>query len=107
MKLEADLEYRFPIFWKFKGAAFAEAGNVWNIQGGTPETSFDAQNLFKSLAVDWGVGLRLDLDFILVRLDLGIQLYNPARDEGSRWMAPKIWFKTGNFALHFGVGYPF
>lgn len=108
MKLEADIEYRFPLIWKFKGALFAETGNVWNLQDSTDKTSeLRLENFYESLAVDWGVGLRLDLDFILVRLDMGMKVYEPSRKAGARWVAPRTWLNQGNFAVHFGVGYPF
>lgn len=107
MKLEADVEYRFPVFWKIRGALFAEAGNVWDLKGSDATSMFKMENFYESLAADWGVGVRLDLDFILVRLDLGMQLYNPSLSQGSRWLGPKQWFGEDRYAIHFGVGYPF
>ena len=98
LKLEADLEYRFPAFWKLEGALFAEAGNVWTM-GTTPIT-------WSSLAADWGIGLRVNLDFILIRLDAGFRIHDPARAEGDRWVQPRDWLH-GSSAIHFGVGYPF
>ena len=97
-KLEADLEYRFPAFWKLEGALFAEAGNVWEM-GTTPIT-------WDSVAADWGVGVRVNLDFILIRLDAGFRIHDPARAEGDRWVQPRDWLH-GSSAIHFGVGYPF
>lgn len=98
LKLEADLEYRFPAFWKLEGALFAEAGNVWEM-GTTPIT-------WDSVAADWGVGVRVNLDFILIRLDAGFRIHDPARAEGDRWVQPRDWLH-GSSAIHFGVGYPF
>ncbi len=98
LKLEADLEYRFPAFWKLEGALFAEAGNVWKM-GTTPI-------VWSSLAADWGIGLRVNLDFILIRLDAGFRIHDPARPEGERWVQPRDWLH-GSSAIHFGVGYPF
>lgn len=98
LKLEADLEYRFPAFWKLEGALFAEAGNVWEM-GTTPVT-------WGSVAADWGVGVRVNLDFILIRLDAGFRIHDPARAEGDRWVQPRDWLH-GSSAIHFGVGYPF
>ena len=98
LKLEADLEYRFPAFWKLEGALFAEAGNVWEM-GSTPIT-------WDSIAADWGIGLRVNLDFILIRLDAGFRIHDPARAEGDRWVQPRDWLH-GSSAIHFGVGYPF
>ncbi|MCR4859751.1 MAG: BamA/TamA family outer membrane protein [Bacteroidales bacterium] len=104
LKLEADLEYRFPMFWKLEGALFAETGNVWEMGSDDPETAVDLPG---SLAADWGLGLRVNLNFILLRLDAGFRIHDPARTAGSRWVGPKGWFTEGATALHFGVGYPF
>ena len=109
MKLEVNAEYRFPIIWKLEGALFADAGNIWNIprEDANDESTFHFSTLPESFALDWGPGIRLNLDFILLRLDLGFRLHDPARDEGDRWLGPAQWFKKGNLAVHFGVGYPF
>ena len=99
IKLEADLEYRFDMFWKLEGAVFAEVGNVWRLDM--------MRNFFESLAGDWGVGLRVNLDFILLRIDAGFKVHDPARPEGSRWLRPAEWVGRDGYAIHFGVGYPF
>ena len=101
LKFELDAEMRFRLFWKLEGALFAEAGNVWRM---------DALSgpFLKSIAADWGAGIRGNLDFILLRLDFGVKMHEPSRPEGSRWIGPSQWFKGGdNHAIHFGVGYPF
>lgn len=110
MHLEANMEFRFPMFSKLQGAVFMDAGNVWNIGGADvdgesrdPRGLFSFRNLAKSTALDFGLGLRLDFDLILVRFDLGLQLYDPSVQE---WMGMNDWF-TGKSALHFGIGYPF
>lgn len=100
LKFEADLEYRFKMFWKVEGALFAEAGNVWEMRLGLPDFA-------ASIAGDCGLGLRVNLDFILVRLDAGFKVREPSRDPGSRWISPAGWFKSDGYAIHFGVGYPF
>lgn len=101
VKLEFDLEYRFKMFWKLEGALFAEAGNVWILD--------DIKDYFDptSIAADWGLGLRLNLDFILIRVDAGFKLHDPSRDPGSKWLTPRQWFSNNGSAVHFGVGYPF
>ena len=109
MKLEANIEYRFDMFWKFAGAVFVDAGNVWALKAdGTEEgqkSLFRWQDFGKSIALNWGVGLRLDFGFMLLRLDLGMKIHDPARD--NRWVNPIKWLNKDNYALHFGVGYPF
>lgn len=104
VKLEADLEYRARLFWKLESAVFAETGNVWTLAG---DNIFRFSDFYKSLAADWGVGLRLNLDFIVLRIDFGMKVHDPSRDDGERWRGPDKWFKNDGFAFHFGVGYPF
>ena len=109
MKLEANVEYRFDIVWKLAGAVFVDAGNVWTLQdnGGERdnESLFRISTFGKSIAADWGYGLRLNFGFLLLRLDMGHKIHDPARE--NRWVNPGKWFKRDNYALHFGVGYPF
>ena len=104
-KMEANVEYRFPIFWKLEGALFVDAGNIWGLRKGvgTERTNFS----FDSIAADWGMGIRVNLDFILVRIDMGTKVYEPCRPADERLIGPAEWLKRGNFAIHFGVGYPF
>ena len=104
LKLEANLEFRAPLFWKVEGALFADAGNIWSINGAAPA---EERFALSSIAGDWGLGLRLNLDFILVRVDMGMRVHDPARAEGDRWLGPAQWLRRGNYAVHFGVGYPF
>ena len=104
-KMEANFEYRFPIVWKLEGALFADAGNVWNLR--LAEYMEGSNFSFDTIAADWGLGIRVNLDFILVRIDLGAKIYEPCRPAGERLIGPDQWLKSGNFALHFGVGYPF
>ena len=103
-KMEANVEYRFPIVWKLEGAAFVDVGNIWELR---PEYMEGSAFSFDTIAGDWGLGVRVNLDFILVRIDLGAKVYEPCRTPGSRWIGPADWLKSGNYALHFGVGYPF
>ena len=104
VKLEANVEYRFTLAGKLEGALFYDLGNVWTIDNETvPEGNF-GKDFYKSLAMDWGVGLRFKLSFLVARLDMGLKLYEPSAD---LWRGPSLWFKNDGFALHFGVGYPF
>ena len=107
VRLEANLEFRFPIWWIFNAAVFVDAGNVWYLrdtEDNNPEEVFHFDNFYRQLGLNTGVGLRIDVTFIVLRLDLGIQLHNPGRPEGERWIHN---FKWKNMALNFGVGYPF
>lgn len=102
MKLEANMEYRFGLFWKIAGALFIDAGNVWTLQ---PDAVLD--NFTESIAADWGTGIRVDMDFIVLRIDMGMRLHDPARAAGERWLKPSQWLHRNGYAIHFGVGYPF
>ena len=106
MKLEANLEYRFKMFWMVEGALFADAGNIWTLrnEAGREEGLFRFRDFYKSIAINWGVGARLNLDFVILRLDLGIVARDPYM---KRWIGPKDWFKKDTYSLQFGVGYPF
>lgn len=112
MKLEANAEFRFPLFWKLNGATFIDAGNVWTLQESKTMDrgslgKLKAGTFLKSIAADFGIGVRVDLSFILLRIDMGMQVHDPSQGEGERWLAPDQWLKKGNYAFHFGVGYPF
>ena len=108
MKLEANLEFRFPIWGIFQGATFFDVGNIWYIKRKGveyPEGSvFSAKNFYKQLAFNTGIGLRLDIQFAILRLDWGIRLHDPNQPAGQRWIHN---FKWKNTSLNFGVGYPF
>lgn len=96
MKLEADIEYRFPIVWMLEGALFAEAGNIWDTHSGVD---------LGAIAADYGLGLRLNMNILLIRIDMGVRLRDPSAD--TKWLTPVDAAKNGGIALHFGVGYPF
>ena len=108
MRLEANLEFRFPIWGMFNGATFLDLGNVWylgNDRSDVPSSGvFNWNNFYKQLGFNTGVGLRVDITFVILRLDWGVQLHNPNLPEGQRWVDGLRWRNT---ALNFGVGYPF
>ncbi len=109
MKLEANLELRFPIWGMIHGATFLDAGNIWYLKDseGIYDSSsiFSGSEFYKQLGFNTGVGIRIDIQFAVLRLDWGIQIHNPNMAEGSRWVIKD--FKFENSALNFGVGYPF
>ena len=108
MKLEANLEFRFPIWGMFHGATFLDLGNIWYMgHNGVeyPDSSvFHFKDFYKQLGFNTGIGIRLDIKFAILRLDWGIQLHNPNKPVGERWIHN---FKWKNTSLNFGVGYPF
>lgn len=109
MKLEANLEFRFPVWDNFHGATFFDLGNIWYLKDseGVYDSSalFDKDTFYKQLGFNTGVGIRLDIQFAVLRLDWGIQLHNPNKVEGERWVIKN--FDLSNTSLNFGVGYPF
>lgn len=108
MKLEFNAEYRFRMFWKVEGAVFTDIGNIWSLrrEAEIDDTGiFTFKNFGRSIAADWGAGVRLNLGFLLLRVDLGMKVHDPSRTQA--WVNPGQWLKKGNYTLHFGVGYPF
>ena len=112
-KLEAQTELRFPIIGYFKGAVFADAGNIWSknslIFG--EDARFNKQ-FMQDIAVDAGIGLRVDIRVLILRLDVGIPLRKPWLPRGSEWVVDKIDFgnstwRRENIVLNIGIGYPF
>ena len=109
IKLDASIEYRSKLFWKFQGAAFIDAGNIWTIRdyANQPGGVFKFNKFYKQIAVAYGLGLRLDLDFFVLRFDGGMKAINPAYESGKqRWPIIHPDFSR-DFAFHFAVGYPF
>lgn len=107
IKLEANVEYRFPIFGELYGATFLDAGNVWLMRKdeSRPGGELTLKNFAKSIALNTGVGVRYDLTFLVIRLDMGIALHVPYETGKSGYYnIPK--FKDG-LGLHFAIGYPF
>ncbi len=108
VKLEANLELRFPLVRAVGGALFFDAGNIWFMRskpGEYPdEAVFRAGRFLRQLGLDGGVGVRVDIGVVVLRLDWGIQLHTPGAPAGERWIHN---FKWANTALSFGVGHPF
>ena len=139
VKLEANVELRFPIVWKLYGAAFVDAGNVWNWYSTAdlfkaagyedyltrleiPETLYDGlynnPEIAKQIALGTGAGLRLDLDGLVIRLDLGVGIHAPYQtfkyDKDGKTDTTKPITNYFNIPsaldalrLNFGIGYPF
>ena len=108
IKLDLNVEYRTHLFWKLNGAAFIDAGNVWTLKSRyTDDTGQFAFNRFyKEIAVSYGLGVRFDLDFLILRFDGGMKAINPMESGADRFPVIKPDFSR-DFAFHFAVGYPF
>ncbi len=107
IKLQFNLEYRFNLFGSLYGATFIDAGNVWALRddGYRHGAQFKFKNALKEMALGTGVGIRYDLDFLVLRLDWGIGLHVPYETGKSGFYnIPK--FKDGQ-AIHLAIGYPF
>lgn len=134
LKLEFNLEYRFNMFWKLNGALFLDGGNVWTVEadpsrcgsqflfsgrevsgcGTESETRF-VNPFYKQIALGSGFGLRLDLSFFVLRLDLGLPIRNPFPRTGNPlnaraadyWIDPTRGVFLQNINYNIGLGYPF
>lgn len=106
-KLELNTEMRFPIFSRLKGAAFIDAGNVWTKDAILYGKDAQFTNKFLSdLAVDAGIGFRLDITFLLIRVDLGIPLRVPYNQRGQEWII-KDTHPFNSIIYNIAIGYPF
>jgi hypothetical protein len=108
IKLNFNIEYRTRFFWKFEAAAFIDAGNIWTIKDyqGQEGGVFRFDSFYKQIAVGYGLGLRLDFDFFLLRFDSGWKVHDPGQTGSERWAILNPNFRD-NWAWHFAVGYPF
>lgn len=105
-KLTFNLEYRFPVVGKIKGALFVDAGNIWNVLDNVsdPKYRFDGFQDLNEIAIGTGFGLRYDLDFFVFRLDTGFKTYNPSLPMSSRWQTN---YAIKDAVFNIGINYPF
>ena len=97
------------MFWKFQGALFIDAGNIWTIRqyDDQPGGNFKLKSIYDEMAVSYGVGLRLNFDYFIVRLDLGMKAINPAYTNNEEHFPIAHHNFSRDYALHFAVGLPF
>ncbi len=109
IRLETNLEYRYPLIWKLEGALFLDVGNIWAINryDNRPGALFQWNEFYKQLAVGTGTGIRLNLGLVILRLDLGVKLYDPAAPEGYRFIPATRPFSREDFTINVAIGYPF
>ena len=109
LKLDLNMEFRSYLFWKFYGALFLDAGNIWTLryypeqEGGQLKLS----RMLDDIAVGYGMGLRLNFDYFILRLDLGMKAVNPAYEDDDAHFPlihPRL---SRDLAFHFAVGLPF
>lgn len=109
IKLEFSTELRSQLFWRFQSALFVDAGNIWTIReyADQPEGQFKFDTFWKQIAVAYGVGLRLNFDYFVIRFDMGMKAVNPVYST-SREHFPLVHPNfSRDHAFHFAVGFPF
>ncbi len=107
LKIEANVEYRFPLLGSLYGALFLDAGNVWLLKEDEqrPGAKFSFSNLADEIALGTGFGFRYDLDFLILRFDIGVALHAPYETSKSGYYnIPKF---SDGLGFHFAIGYPF
>lgn len=115
IKLEANAEYRFKLFWIIESAIFIDAGNIWtfNKDDARKGSQFSFTKFYKDIAVGTGTGFRFDLKFVIARVDIGMKLRDPLNsgkdldNPGSRWIFLNGPYERKDFTIVFGIGYPF
>lgn len=106
LKIALNLEYRFPLLGDFKGALFADAGNIWNVFDNVddPAATFNGFNSLEDVALGTGFGLRYDFTYFVIRLDTGFKTFNPALEGSKRWFTD---FNINEAVYNIGINYPF
>lgn len=109
VKLDLNAEYRSSLFWKLQGALFIDAGNIWTLRNYAeqPGGQFKFTEFYKQIAASYGMGLRLNFDYFILRFDMGMKAINPAYESAKEhWSIfhPKL---SRDFDFHFAVGLPF
>ncbi|MFN8689754.1 MAG: BamA/TamA family outer membrane protein, partial [Cyclobacteriaceae bacterium] len=121
--LEASVELRKKLFGFVHGAFFVDVGNVWTVReqnyvptenaaSWTGTTKFKLSDFVNQLGVGTGLGVRFDFSFLVFRFDVGVKVYDPAREQGDRFVLNRA-KAFGDFTdrepmiFNIGVGYPF
>ena len=105
IKLEFNIEYRFPLYNSLKSAFFIDGGNIWSIKNDPREGSRFKLNSFASeIAIGIGIGFRYDFDFFVIRIDMATPLRDPILTPNERWIKNPL---SGNFRYNLAIGYPF
>ena len=102
IKLEGNIEYRFKLFWILEGAFFLDAGNIWAIreEDDREGARFRWDSFYKQLAVGTGLGIRMDFNFFVMRLDIGIKMSDPTK-------YPAGYEPRNRPQFNIAIGYPF
>lgn len=103
VKLTTNIEYRMPFTPMFEGAAFIDAGNIWSLKDSGFGDEFKFNKFLSQMGVGTGIGLRVNVAYITLRLDAAYKVYDPNQPVGDRWVLGSTWKPVLNFAF----GYPF
>lgn len=109
IKIEGNLEYRFRLVSYLESAFFLDGGNIWaiNEKDNRPGAQFRPGHFYKEFALGTGMGFRLDFDYFIFRLDLGMKLRDPAQKENNGWIPGSRKLEGDDFNFSFAIGYPF
>lgn len=109
IKLEANAEYRFKLFWILEMAVFLDAGNIWSYidDPARPGSHFRFNKFYKDIAIGTGTGFRFDFKFVVARIDLGMKLRDPLLTGTSHWIMLNGPYRRDDFTVVLGIGYPF
>ena len=105
VKLTTNIEYRMPFTEMFEGAAFVDAGNIWSLKDSGFGDQFKFSKFISQMGVGTGVGLRINVAYITLRLDAAYKVYDPNKPSGDRWVIGK--WQPLKPVLNFAFGYPF
>lgn len=108
-RFEFNAELRFPLIWWLKGAVFIDGGNIWTLEKDIQrENSQLRWDSYRNIAIGTGFGFRLDLDYFVIRFDLGLPLRRPYPVKGHYWITNRVAsMKFSSFRPNLAVGYPF
>lgn len=108
IRLDLNAEYRSKLIWKLELALFLDAGNIWTIKDYSSQQGgqFKFNSFYKEIALAYGLGVRLDFNYFLLRVDMGMKMYDPSRIGNRPWVIAHHTFSR-DASFHFAVGYPF
>jgi outer membrane protein assembly factor BamA len=109
IKLEANIEYRFKLFWMLEGALFVDGGNIWAINqlDNRLGAVFNFADFYKEFALGTGLGVRMVSSYFIIRADIGLKLRDPSLPDGARWIPQSRSYNTSDLNFNIAIGYPF
>ncbi|MBL4656873.1 MAG: BamA/TamA family outer membrane protein [Flavobacteriales bacterium] len=107
IKLEWNIESRFEFIGPLEGAAFLDAGNIWltGYDKDRPKGQFDFNSFYNEIAIGGGLGIRLNYEYFIIRVDAAVKIKDPREQAGQRWVLNDAKFST--IVYNLGIGYPF